>query len=278
MFGFTARLLKRLLILLAGLFVIWVVSSEIFPVLDDRLPFFAALSLTYVVSAYGLIPLVIRAVRIFIRPAHVPLYCTTPDGFACDPINVGIIGTRHQLTAAMAAAGWRTAEPRTVYTLSKSIVSTLLRREYPTAPFSTLYLFGRKQDFGFQKPLANQKVGRHHVRFWACYSLSDKDEHHRHVTFWRRKTAINRDTLFWLGAASRDIGLGFIMHNAQVTHSIHPDTNAERELLIRDLRATGLAMRPETIKANEPYEVRNRSLGTIMIADGDIKLVKLKSK
>lgn len=269
-------MLKRFIILGAGLFVIWVVSSEVFPPLDNRLPLYLALSITYIIAAYGIIPLVIRVVRILVRTKHVPLYCTTPDGFACDPINIGIVGTREDVSKAMLAAGWQQADRRTPATLLKNIVYTLLQKEYPNAPFSTLLLFGRRQDLGYQKPLASGKFGRHHVRFWACYSLSDKDEHHRQVMFWRKKTAIDHDTLLWLGAASRDIGLGVIMHNAQLTHSIHPDTNAEREMVINDLRKAGHAKRPEVVKAGKPYEVRNRSLGTIMIADGEIKLVRLR--
>lgn len=256
--------------------MLWIISVEIFPALDNRLPLFIALSITYIIGAYGLIPLVIRAVRIFVPTRHVPLYVTTPDGFACDPINIGIVGTRSDLARAMKAAGWHSADKRTPVTVVKMIISVVLRREYARAPFSTLYLFGRKQDFGFQKQLENGKFGRHHVRFWACYSLSDKDEHHRQVTFWRRKTAIKRDTLLWLGAASRDIGLAVIIHNAQLTHATHPDTNAEREMVVKDLKRVGLAKKVETIKAGEPHEVRNRALGAIMIADGEIKVVWLQ--
>jgi hypothetical protein len=276
MFGLLSRILKRFVILATGLFIIWVISVEIFPALDQRMPLFLALSATYIIAAYGLIPLVIRALRIVMPPKHVPLYVSTPDGFACDPINIGLVGTREEVAKAMTAAGWYGADKRTPLTVAKMILSVVLRREYAMAPFSTLYLFGRKQDLGFQKQLKNGKFGRHHVRFWACYSLSDKDEHHRQVTFWRRKTAIKRDTLLWLGAASRDIGLGVVIHNAQLTHSMHPDTNAERELVVTDIKNAGRARRTETIKAGEPHEVRNRSLGAIMIADGDIKLVWLK--
>jgi hypothetical protein len=36
---------------------------------------------------------------------------------------------------------------------------------YPTAPFSTPYLFGRDQDIGFLKAIDNSPRKRHHVRF-----------------------------------------------------------------------------------------------------------------
>jgi len=43
----------------------------------------------------------------------------------------------------------------------------VLSSPYPTAPFSTLYLFGRSQDIGFQKAFGNSPRKRHHIRFWA---------------------------------------------------------------------------------------------------------------
>ena len=46
-------------------------------------------------------------------------------------------------------------------------VSFVFNRPYPTAPFSSLYLFGRKQDIGFQKAIDGSPRKRHHVRFWA---------------------------------------------------------------------------------------------------------------
>ena len=47
---------------------------------------------------------------------------------------------------------------------------------YPTAPFSTLYLFGRGQDIGFQKAIDNSPRKRHHIRFWAL-SLAQRRGH-----------------------------------------------------------------------------------------------------
>jgi len=40
-----------------------------------------------------------------------------------------------------------------------------LNSPYPTAPFSTLYLFGRGQDIGFQKAIDDSPRKRHHIHF-----------------------------------------------------------------------------------------------------------------
>lgn len=278
MLSLILRLAKRAGILLIGLLVLWLAKDEIFPELNDRLPVFPALAITYIIVAYGVFPLIVRIIRLIIRPKHIPLYCTTPDGFASDPINIGLIGTKKQLVSAMEAAGWHVADPRTPRNIIRAIFAFLTDREYNTAPFSVLYLFGRKFDIGFQKPLKDGAFGRHHVRFWACYSLSKDDVHHQHVRFWQRRTAISIDSILWLGAASRDIGLGLILHNAQVTHSVHPDTNAERELIIEDLDKAHRLQSTRSITAGKPYTVRNRSLGVEVVADGDIKLGDLREE
>ncbi len=46
-------------------------------------------------------PALIRLFRIIHPPDHLPLYCVTPDGFASDPLNIGLISTRRQLIHAM---------------------------------------------------------------------------------------------------------------------------------------------------------------------------------
>jgi len=49
----------------------------------------------------------------------------------------------------------------------RMIRAFVLNSPYPTAPFSTLYLFGRGQEIGFQKAIDNSPRKRHHIRFWA---------------------------------------------------------------------------------------------------------------
>jgi hypothetical protein len=273
------RFFKRLLVLIIGLAVVYVAVSEIFPFFDNRTPLALALFATYVVTAYVFIPALIRVIRIFIRPKHIPLYCVTPDGFASDPVNVGVIGTRQQIKKAMLKAGWHQSDKRTLRTMFKMARSILFRRPYLTAPFSTLYLFGRKQDLGFQKPYLDDPMHRHHVRFWAC-NLEGPEAFHHHVNFWRRFHRPNRDNQsrqLWVGAASRDIGIMPIRHNAQLTHMIHPDTNAERDLIVHDLRASHSVEKTLTERVGDAYKLRNRVLGGSLHTDGKIRICILKN-
>lgn len=153
MIDYSWRLAKRFAVLVPGIVIAYFSARDIFPYFDKRLPLGAAVFITYVLAAYVLIPALIRLVRI-VRPArHLPLYCVTPDGFASDPINIGIIGSRQQLIGAMERAGWYVADPHRIRHLPRQVLSVVSGWPYPNAPVSNLYLFGRKQDIAFEIPL-----------------------------------------------------------------------------------------------------------------------------
>lgn len=270
------RLVKRFLLLVPGIVIAYFAYTDILPFFDRGVPWLVALLGTYVLVAYVLIPLALRLIRYFFRPTHIPLYSTTPDGFACDPVNIAVVGTQKQVIAAMKQAGWHQADKKTPRTLIRYIVSILLQQPYPTAPFSNLYLFGRHQDFGFQLPVDNNPRHRHHVRFWAASHTSDP-RHLEHIGFWERihKSDLVNERILWVGAASLDVGLGVIRHNAQVTHMIHPATDAERELIASDLQATGLVKKSRLVKIGEPYRLTNRVLTGYLHTDGKMKILEL---
>lgn len=202
----------------------------------------------------------------------------TPDGFASDPINIGVIGTQKQLEKAMRSAGWHAADKRTLYTVLKMVRAIIARRPYPNAPFSTLYLFGRRQDIGFQKPFADDPSQRHHVRFWACH-LEGPEAFHEDVHFWHRfhrPSHDNKSRQLWVGAASKDVGIMPIRWNGQLTHMIDPDTNAERDLIVQDLRASHSVAKTITEKVHEGLSIPNRVLGGILHTDGKLRICILK--
>lgn len=277
MIAYFVRFVKRISLLVPGLFIAYVAVYNVFPVLDKYLPSDAlSIVVTYIVMAYVLIPLFMRFLRILFRPKHIPLYTTTPDGFACDPINIGVVGTRRQLIQAMKSAGWYQADHRTPQTLLKAGLSLLFRKSYPSAPFSSLYLFGRSQDIGFQLPIDVTLSHRHHVRFWASTYTTDS-RYRDHVFFWQKHhTSTTKDRILWVGAVSLDTGFGIIRHNAQITHMIDPDTNKERDFLAQELKRTGLVKQVRNIKIGDPYRLRNRVLTGYMHADGKMKICELQ--
>jgi len=92
----------------------------------------------------------------------------TPDGLLGDPVNLAVKGDEEDIHEAMIAAGWVRADPITLRSSWRIIVSSLLRRSYPAAPVSNLMLFGRKQSFAYQKEVEGNPAQRHHIRFWYC--------------------------------------------------------------------------------------------------------------
>jgi hypothetical protein len=268
---------KRLAVLLPGVFIAFISARNIVPYFDKRLPLGFAIFFAYVLGAYVLVPAIIRLYRI-IRPAdHLPLYCVTPDGFASDPLNIGIIGTRRQLISSMERAGWHVADPHRLRYMVREALSTIYGWHYPNAPVSSLYLFGRKQDIAFEIPLEGvQGGGRHHVRFWAT-TYEDKKPLGIHSVHWHhRREQVYGENLLWVGAASLDVGINFIRHNLQLTHMIDPDTDKERELIVEKLKSKKLTGNTRTIKLGEPYRLINRVISGSLHTDGRMAVVSLK--
>ncbi len=276
MIQYSIRIGKRFVVLIPGIVIAYLSVWDIFPYFDRRLPLSLAILLTYIIGAYLLIPAIIRLVRI-VRPArHLPLYCVTPDGFASDPLNVGLIGNRRQLIMAMQAIGWHMADPHTPRYLLQFGISMLLKAPYNTAPVSSLYLFGRRQDIAFEKPLAGDLGHRHHVRFWATTYDDTGELSFQRIHWHRRSKQIEGDNLLWVGAASLDNGISLVRHNFQFTHMIAPDTDAERQLIIEHLKKSKLIDAGEHIKLGDPYRLVNRVWRGYLHTDGLMAIGKLK--
>lgn len=273
-----ARFAKRFALLIPGLVIVYLSVHTIFPLFDTRLPLALAILVTYIAGAYLLIPALIRLIRVLAPARHIQAYSVTPDGFASDPVNIGIVGTDRELLAAMRSIGWEVADPHTPRYLLRAIASTIFNRPYPTAPMSNLYLFGRKQDIGFEKIIKGERGHRHHVRFWAATYRDGTDLSTGKINWHQHRARRQSGAALWVGAASRDIGLAFIMHNVQVTHMIHPDTNVERELIIGGLKRAGLVAATESIRLRRPYRLPNRAWGGSLDSDGRLIIVKLKSQ
>jgi hypothetical protein len=142
------------------------------------------------------------------------------DGQPSDPLNVRVIGTADQLSVAFVSAGWYRADELRFITSLRISFDALLARKYSSAPVSDLYLFGRRQDFAFEKP------GR---------SVRQRD----HVRFWRAHLPASDGRPVWIGGATRDDKVELSRTNHLPTHGIAPDVDDERTLIADDLIATG---------------------------------------
>ena len=136
-----------------------------------------------------------------------PRFTTTGDGLPGDPVNIALIGTLAQLRAAFATAGWSGADRLGLASSWGMVRAFVFNSPYPTAPFSTLYLFGRGQDIGFQKAIDDSPRKRHHVRFWAL-SLERAEEPMESARFWLNTDRPPDDArVLWVGAGTKDTGL-----------------------------------------------------------------------
>lgn len=277
--NYLVRWIKRVGVLVPGIAVIYLSARDIFPPLDRHLPVAVALILTYALSAYVLVPALLRLIRLIFPPHHLPLYCTTPDGFASDPLNIGIIGTRDQVRQIMLEAGWHQAEPHSPLNVPRQIFSLLMNRPYPNLPMSRLYLLGRKQDMGFQLAVDNRRGYRHHVRFWAAAFNPDEPLSRRSINLRERtRQHAKSERLLWLGAATFDVGFAPIKHNLQITHMIDPDTDKERELLVAHLVSTGKVERLQRIRLTaRPYRLSNRAWRGYLHSDGMMAVCELNA-
>jgi LssY C-terminus len=175
----------------------------------------------YGLFAYVIAPLIWR-VDMYRHPnlRTEPKVTHTGTGIPGDPLNISLVGSKPDVIRALAAAGWYPADPITFKSSVRIAVDTVFRRPDDDAPVSNLYLYGRKQDLAFEKPVDGSPKQRHHVRLWRTERMDE-----------------NRDV--WIGAAIYDMGVELSRTTGQVTHHIAPDIDVERDFLISDLQKAG---------------------------------------
>ena len=267
------RLLQRFLIFGLGILAVWLIVFVVFETADNRLPWILAVGVTYGIAAYIILPRVIRLGLKILQRSLVPSYTITGDGLPGDPVNLALIGTLPQLRAAFATLGWSEADRLGVASSWRMIRAFVLNSPYPTAPFSTLYLFGRGQDIGFQKAIDDSPRRRHHIRFWAL-SQTRAQETWGTADFW---TTTDRprdnDRVLWVGAGTRDTGLSLTRLSFQITHATDSDTNVERDYIVAELIKSRSI---ETVKVYQSGQGVAIEHINHYITDGEIKLASLE--
>jgi len=233
------RVLQRVAILALGVFSIWLVV-DVFKFADHRVPTLLALSLTYALAAYVILPRAVRMGLRILRRNHVPRFTVTGDGLPGDPVNIALVGTFEHLRSAFAAAGWVQADRLNLASSWRMARAFVLNRSYPTAPFSTLYLFGRGQDIGFQKAIGDSPRKRHHVRFWAQDPAIARANPNSRDLWADSARPADTELALWVGAGTRDTGFSLTWLTFQLTHATDADTNTERDFIIDELSRCGV--------------------------------------
>lgn len=219
----------------------------------------AALVAIWLMSAYVALPLAWRGYA-HEHPAFedVPNISYDGDGHPGDPINLALECSAEDLHRAMHAAGWFPADPVTLKSSLEIALATVLRRPYEEAPVSPLYLHGKKQDFSFEQPIGNDPRRRHHVRFWKTEHLD----------------RVGRPA--WAGSATLDVRVGLSHTNAQITHHIGPDVDAERDHLIDDLTRAGDVARLQIVPDFHPVREGRNGGGDLWKTDGRLFVAEIK--
>jgi LssY C-terminus len=269
------RLLQRLLVVALGVVSVWLIVFVVFKVADRRLPWILAVGLTYAIAAYIVLPYAVRMGLKILHRRRVPSYTTTGDGLPGDPVNVLLIGTLQQLRAAFSIAGWAQADPLDLSSSWRMVRAFVLNSPYPTAPFSTLYLFGRGQDIGFQKAIDNSPRKRHHIRFWAL-SLDRAEATIGTARFWRNADCpLDNEPAVWVGAGTRDSGFSLTRLTFQVTHATDSDTNVERDYIIAELNGKGVIKDVMSYRAQQHLQAGRVNR---YITDGEVTAASLAAK
>jgi len=265
------RWLRRLLIVALGVLSVWLIVF-VFRLTDSRLPTVLALALTYGIAAYLILPRVVRMGLKVLQRKRVPRFTITGDGLPGDPINVVLIGTQQQLHAAFAIAGWSEADRLGVASSWRMVRAFVLNSPYPTAPFSTLYLYGRGQDVGFQKAIDNSPRKRHHIRFWAL-SLARAEDIVGVADFWlNTDRPPDSEHVLWVGAGTKDTGFSLTKLTFQITHATDSDTNAERDYIIAELQNHRVIGTVSSVRSGQhlPVERVNH-----YVTDGEVTVASL---
>jgi hypothetical protein len=148
---------------------------------------------------------------------ELPCCTTNADGNEYgDPLNLVIIGDINDIVPALVRRGWHATEVIWSEAIKRTIRSFLKGERYRYSPISPLYVYGRKQDIGWQKARGTINE-RNHMRFW----LSP-------IRF--------RGQQVFVGQISRDIGVKFTLKSPTIsTHVIDPDVDEARRYFVEDM-------------------------------------------
>lgn len=179
-----------------------------------------------------------------ILDANLPYRVTdeaAPGGNEGDLVNFVIVGSEKQVTEAFKSAGWILPDKTNQQAVVSAIIATLNKQAYVTVPISTLYLFGRGQDYGYARAEAVKVIGeRDHFRIWQTPFKGPNGES------------------LWAGAGTHDIGIEKDQRRENaVTHKIDANVDGERDFIAQTLQQVGAVQatayldRPQQIKATK---------------------------
>jgi len=173
-----------------------------------------------------------------------------------DLINMMFIGSREELAASFAAAGWSETKPPSIRSTILNIRAISEFRGDAAPPMSTLLVNDAEPDFALQKGL-NDVSKRHHIRIWKQPETVDGQE-------------------IWIGAATRDIDYAYMRPgHAFMTHQIESDIDNERDKIAHDIQFTSCAEAVDWWDRPGFPQFAQNATGDLMNTDGRLAVVRL---
>jgi hypothetical protein len=175
-----------------------------------------------------------------------------------DMVNFVIVGSEKDVQAALDAATWHVADTSNENAVLNAVMQTYDNKDYLAMPMSTLYLFGRKQDFGYEmaEPIA-MVASRHHFRIWKAPFT------------WRGSQV-------WCGAGTHDIGFAKDKRNGSVTHKIDPAVDGERDNIGASLQKANKAKTLTYYLPTNPVQDAKNATGDGYHSDGRLLVIFLQ--
>jgi hypothetical protein len=175
-----------------------------------------------------------------------------------DMVNFVIVGSQEQMQHAVTAANWHLADKSTEAGAANAILQTYQKKDYVQMPMSTLYLFNRGQDFGYEQAEAYAvAASRHHFRVWKAPFT------------WNGQPV-------WIGAGTHDIGFEKDQRNGKVTHKIDPAVDGERDHIGSTLQSAGVVNTMNYYSPSDPVKEAKNATGGSYHSDGRILVIFLR--
>lgn len=175
-----------------------------------------------------------------------------------DAVNFALIGSEQQVQDAFQRSGWFTVDADRNTAILHGLLATLSKEPYREVPMSTLYLFGRPQDMSFARgDTLRVAAERHHLRIW------------------KTTQTVNGQPL-WIGSATYDNGFARDSRNGQVTHSIAPAIDTERDFLRDSFTSTGAVAAAAYVTPSDPIREAKTATGASFHSDGRILVMLLQ--
>ena len=175
-----------------------------------------------------------------------------------DMVNFVLIGSEQQVQSALEAANWHLADRDDKLAVLNAITQTYQKKDYLAMPMSTLYLFDRPQDFGYEEADPYAVVAsRHHFRLWKTSFT------------WKGQTV-------WAGAGTHDIGFEKDQRNGKVTHKIDPLVDGERDNIGATLQKAGKTKSLNYYLPSDPVKEAKNATGGGYHSDGRLLIIQLQ--